>query len=228
MPRQKRSDEAGVIYHALNRGNDRKTIFKKPEDYEAFIRILGEGLQKYPVELFSFILMPNHWHLVLRPKKDAQMGRLLRWVSATHTLRYHGHYHRHGYGHLYRSRFKSFPIQSDEHFYVVCRYVERNPLRASLVGAAQEWQHGSLFRWNSRPEPVPRILSPWPIPRLRDWIGRVNAALSEQELAAMRTCVNRGRPFGDEVWTEEIAERHGLWYTMRSIGRPKKKPQQQE
>ena len=54
MPRQKRSDEAGVVYHALNRGNDRKAIFKKPEDYDAFIRILDEGLQKYPVELFAF------------------------------------------------------------------------------------------------------------------------------------------------------------------------------
>ncbi|TWU10937.1 hypothetical protein [Allorhodopirellula heiligendammensis] len=53
MPRQKRSDEAGIIYHALNRGNDRNEIFKKPEDYDAFIRIVDEGLQKYPVELFS-------------------------------------------------------------------------------------------------------------------------------------------------------------------------------
>ncbi|TWT75092.1 transposase [Allorhodopirellula solitaria] len=70
MPRQKRSDEAGIIYHALNRGNDRNEIFKKPEDYDAFIRIVDEGLQKYPVELFSFSLMPNHWHLVLRPRKD--------------------------------------------------------------------------------------------------------------------------------------------------------------
>ncbi len=85
MPRQKRSDEAGVIYHALNRGSDRKTIFKQPEDYDAFIRILDEGLQKYPVELFSFSLMPNHWHLVLRPQKNGQTKRLPRWVSATHT-----------------------------------------------------------------------------------------------------------------------------------------------
>ncbi|TWT73283.1 transposase [Allorhodopirellula solitaria] len=65
MPRQKRSDEAGIICHALNRGNDRNENFKKPEDYDAFIRIVDEGLQKYPVELFSFSLMPNHWHLVL-------------------------------------------------------------------------------------------------------------------------------------------------------------------
>jgi len=228
MPRQKRSDEAGVIYHALNRGNDRKAIFKKPEDYEAFIRILDEGLRKYPVELFSFTLMPNHWHLILRPQMDGQMGRLLRWVSATHTLRCHGHYHRHGYGHLYRSRFKSFPVQSDGHFYAVCRYVERNPVRARMVNSAEDWPHGSLHRWCQGSELAPQILSPWPIPRLRNWVKRVNEPLSAKELETMRTCVNRGRPFGDETWTEEIAQRHGLWYTIRPIGRPRKNYSQEE
>lgn len=87
MPRQKRADEAGVIYHAINRGNARQKIFLKQEDYDAFIRVLAEGLEKYPVELFSFTLMPNHWHLVVRPQQDGQMGRLLRWVTATHSLR---------------------------------------------------------------------------------------------------------------------------------------------
>ena len=79
MPRQKRSDEAGIVYHVLNRGNDRKEIFKKPEDYDAFIRILDEGLQKYPAELFSFSLMPNHWHLVLRGRKGD--GGSFAWHS---------------------------------------------------------------------------------------------------------------------------------------------------
>jgi len=91
MPRQKRADAAGVSYHALNRGNARQRIFRKDEDYDAFIQVVGEGLQKYDVELFSFTLMPNHWHLVVRPKKDGELGRMLRWVTATHTLRYHAH-----------------------------------------------------------------------------------------------------------------------------------------
>ena len=85
MPRQSRADEAGGIYHALNRGNRRQTIFHKDEDYEGFLRVLGEGLEKYPVELFSFVLMPNHWNLVLRTAEDGGMGRLLRWGTATHT-----------------------------------------------------------------------------------------------------------------------------------------------
>ena len=110
MPRQKRADEGGLIYHALNRGNARQTIFRKAEDYEAFLRVLAEGLQRYPVELFSFTLLPNHWHMVLRPSEDGLMGRMLRWVTATHTQRYHAHYHTSGEGHLYQARFKSFRL----------------------------------------------------------------------------------------------------------------------
>lgn len=151
------------------------------------------------------------------------MGRLLRWVTATHSLRYHGHYQTRGEGHIYQSRFKSFPVQDDAHFYVLCRYVERNPLRAKLVKRAEDWQYGSLFRWKQPTEPLPKVLSPWPIPRLRGWTKRVNEPLSQKELDAIRVCVNRGRPYGDDQWTEKVAEKHGLWSTMRPVGRPRKK-----
>ena len=70
MPRQKRADEAGGIYHALNRGNQRQTIFHKEGDYEGFLRVLARGLELYPVELFAYVLMPNHWHMVLSPRED--------------------------------------------------------------------------------------------------------------------------------------------------------------
>ena len=58
---------ADGIYHALNRGNARADVFRKPEDYEAFERIMAEGLERYPVSLFAYQLPPNHWHTVLRP-----------------------------------------------------------------------------------------------------------------------------------------------------------------
>lgn len=223
MPRQKRIDEAGTIYHALNRGNARQTIFHKPEDYEAFVRVLADGVEKYSVQIFCFTLMPNHWHLVLRPTQDGQMGNFLRWVTSTHSLRYHAHYHTRGEGHIYQARYKSFPVQDDSHFYVLCRYVERNPVRANLVELAENWQYGSLYRWNQSVEPSPQILSPWPIPRLPNWIQRVNEPLPEKELKAVRTSVDRRRPFGDDEWTEEMAETHGVWFTLRPIGRPRKK-----
>ncbi len=222
MPRQSRVDEAGSIYHVLNRGNCRQQIFFKDDDYDAFLRVLAEGLEKYPVDVFSFALMPNHWHLVVRPNKDGQMGRLFRWVGGTHTLRHHGHYKTRGFGHLYQSRFKSFPVQDDSHFYTVCRYVERNPLRAKLVTSAKLWKHGSLFRWNQTSEPKPALLTPWPIRRLPNWNDRVDEPLSKQELDALRTSVERGRPFGSDEWVDEVAEKHGLWSTLRPVGRPRK------
>ena len=221
MPRLRRADEADGIYHALNRGNARAEIFRKPEDYDAFERILSEGLEKYPVSLFAYQLMPNHWHLVLRPNEDGLMSQFLRWVTATHTMRYHAHYHTSGEGHVYQGRFKSFPVQDDDHFHTVCRYVERNALRAGLVGLAENWQWGSLYRWTCKSEPDPRLLSPWPIARLPGWVDRVNEAIAEKELQAVRSSIKRGRPFGDDGWVVETASRNGISSSLRPRGRPK-------
>nr|WP_315860669.1 transposase [Rhodopirellula sp. SM50] len=133
------------MYHALNRGNGRHAIFHKEEDYVAFERVLDEGLAKHPVDLIAYPWMPNHWHMVLSPREDGAMNRLMYWVTMTHTARYHAHYHTTGNSHVYQGRFKSFPIQSNEHFLVVCRYVERNALAAGLVKAAEDWRFESLY-----------------------------------------------------------------------------------
>jgi putative transposase len=121
MPRPPRADEAGGLYHALNRGNLRAEIFHKDADYAAFENILHEGLELHQIQLFSYQLMPNHDHLVLRPLIDGEMSRFMGWIGGTHTMRYHAHYHTSGYGHVYQQRYKSFPIQDDDHFFVVCR-----------------------------------------------------------------------------------------------------------
>ncbi len=221
MPRSPRADEAGGLYHALNRGNLRADIFKKDEDFATFERILHEALQRYEVELYAYQLMTNHYHLVLRPLVDGEMSRFMKWVGGTHTMRYHAHYKTGGMGHVYQQRYKSFPIQDDEHFFTVCRYVERNALRAGLVDRAEDWQWGSLWRWLQKPKPDPQLLSPWPMPRLSRWTERVNASLSRAELAAIRNSVNRGRPLGSDDWVRKIANRLGLESTMRPRGRPR-------
>jgi putative transposase len=221
MARPPRTDEAGGLYHALNRGNARATIFHKDGDYEAFEEILAEGVERYEVQLFVYQLMPNHWHLVLRPERNGAMSRFLGWVTGTHTMRYHAHFHTSGEGHVYQGRFKSFPIQEDEHFYTVCRYVERNALRAGIVDRAEDWRWSSLWRWLQKPQPKPQLLSPWPLRRLPNWVARVNEPLSEAELAAVRRCARRGSPLGDEKWIESIVRRHHLESTLRPRGRPR-------
>ena len=226
MPRSKQADEAGHCYHAINRGNARRKIFHKDADYEAFERTIDEGLGRYPVQLLSFCLMPNHWHLALRPTKDGAMGRFVGWLTATQTARYHAHNHTAGTGHLYQGPFKSFPVQDDSHLLTLCRYVERNALSAKLCARAEDWRFGSLYRRHHRCDRDPRLLSSWPVRRPPGWVEQVDTPLTERELEAIRTSVRRGRPYGEKSWTEATCERAGLWSTVRPIGRPPKRKKQ--
>ncbi len=96
MPRAPRADEAGGLYHALNRGNLRADIFLKEAEFAAFERILHEGLEIHQIELYSYQLISNHYHLVLQPLVDGEMSRFMSWIGGTHTMRYHAHYHTSG------------------------------------------------------------------------------------------------------------------------------------
>jgi len=127
MPRSPRADEAGGIYHALNRANLGATIFRKEGDFVAFEKLLGEALQLHRIELYAYQIMTTHWHLILRPLVDGETGRFCKWVGVTHTMRYHAQHHTTGMGHVYQGRFKSFPIQDDDLFFVGCRYVDTTP-----------------------------------------------------------------------------------------------------
>jgi putative transposase len=205
----------------MNRAVARLPLFQKDADYEAFERVLVEAHEKFPLEVFSYCVMPNHWHFVLRPAKEGQLTAFLRWVAHTHTMRWHAHYGTSGTGHLYQGRFKAFPVEDDEHFYTVVRYIERNALRAKLVTKAQAWRWSSLWRREFADTEARATLARWPVPHPRDWIARVNAPQTEAELDAVRRSVRRGRPFGNPDWERMIAERLGLESTFRPRGRPR-------
>src|SRR5258708_16550089 len=173
MPRTARSALGGIVYHVLNRGNGRMQIFRKPGDYQAFLKLLLEGKEKAQVELFGYCLMSNHWHLVLRPKRDVDLAGYLSWVTNTHVKRYRAHYQRTS-GHLYQGRFKSFPVQQDSYFLTLMRYVEANPLRAKMVDQAEAWQWSSL---GCDAEFAAKLLDPWPVIRPRNWTALLNPPL---------------------------------------------------
>ena len=116
----------------------------------------------------------------------------MRWLTVTHTQRWHAERQSSGTGHLYQGRFKSFPIQADQHLYKVLRYVERNPVRAGLVERAEKWRWSSLWHWHQADEVAQEVLSPWPFPRPADWLRRVNRARANHELDAFRRSVHAG------------------------------------
>lgn len=223
MPRSARLTPGGYVYHVLNRGVGRMMLFEKDADYEAFERVLRETLEAQPgIRLLTYCLMPNHWHLVLQPKGDRDLGRFMQRLTLTHTRRWQEHRNCHGTGHVYQGRYKSFPIETDEHLLTVIRYVERNALRADLVERAEDWPWGALWVRRSGNEEERAMLSRWPIPEPPRWVRTVNAAMNDRELEAVRGSIDRGRPFGSERWISRTADALGLDHTFRPRGRPRR------
>jgi putative transposase len=216
MPRHARASQAGFCYHALNRGNGRRTVFHKDGDYAAFVKLLTQAGERTGMRLLAYCLMPNHFHLALWPAEDGQLSAYMAWLLTAHVRRYHQHYH--SSGHVWQGRFRAFAIQEDEHLLTVWRYIERNPVRAGLVSRAELW------RWSSAA--VERAggpaLAAGPVPQPADWVRHVNEPQTEAEVERLRLSVQRGRPFGHDVWALEAARRLGVESSLRPRGRPRK------
>ena len=221
MPRRPRLAAGDLAYHVLNRRVGRLPLFEKPADYAAFEKILAKAQASSRIRIAADCLMPNHWHLLLWPRRDGELSDVLRWITVTHTQRWHAHHDTAGTGPVYQGRFKSFPVQTDAHFLTVARYVERNALRAKLVDRAEDWQWSSVWRRTQEKAELTTWLSDWPVERPRDWLARVNRAQTASELESLRTSVQRGRPFGEEAWVTRMAKRFGMESTLRPRGRPK-------
>ena len=223
MPRTARYAPGGMVYHVLNRGVGKNKLFFKDEDYLAFERVIEETLEKRAMRILSYCLMPNHWHFVLWPENDGDLSSFMQRLTVTHVTRCQKHYNMVGYGHIYQSRYKSFPVESEDYFYHVMRYVERNALRSNLVARAELWQYGSLWINQFGTAKHKAMLSKWPLPRPRKWVAYVNEPASERELEALRRSCVRGSPYGSDEWVHETAKKLGLESTLRRPGRPKKR-----
>jgi putative transposase len=214
MARTARASRGGICYHVINRGNGRARVFHDDADYRQFLRLMERTSERLAMRVLAYCLMPNHFHLVLWPLGD---GDLSRWMQGLMTAQVRRHHKRHGTdGHLWQGRFKAFPIQHDDHLLTVLRYVERNPLRAGLVERARDWPWSSLG-----PRPVV-ALHKGPVPRPASWRRWVERAESPDELAELRTCVTRERPWGSRQWVARTAPRLGLEASLRPLGRPPK------
>jgi putative transposase len=222
MPRVARQAPGGLVYHVLNRSVGRMHLFGKEADFEAFERVMVEAHQRQPIRILSYCVLSNHWHFVVWPKADGQVTAFFRWLTHTHAMRWRVAHRTVGYGHLYQGRFKSFPVQSDEHLLTVLRYVERNALGAGLVPRAEQWRWSGLWARLHGGDAIQAILSPWPVKRPTNWTDRVNAVLSVQELKRLKLSLDRGRPFGADEWVEQMARELRLEHTVRPEGRPHK------
>jgi len=225
MPRSARIAPGGLVYHVLNRAVAKLQMLRTVKDRDAFAKVLGEASEKWPgVRLLGWCLMSNHWHLILWPTGDGELKLFMHWLTLTHASRWRTSHHTIGYGPLYQGRYKSFAVESDEHYLTVLRYVERNPLRAKLVDHAAQWRWSSMYVRRGAGDPATLVLHPYlqsgPVELPSNWATRVNQPQSLAEEAAISLCIKRARPFGSETFQKRTARRLGLTSCFRRPGRP--------
>ncbi len=222
MPRLARVDIGNEIYHVINRANGRMTIFNDRKDYQSFEKLLEETKELFDMRILAYAIMPNHWHLVLHPKNDKDLGLFMHRLTNAHTRRVHVETGTIGSGHLYQGRYKSFIVENDTYLLTLIKYVERNPVRAKLAHTCEDWQWGSARRriYGTSEQQKFLDLSPIPLPyEYRQWI---NTPDREDDLATIRHSLNKGVPYGRERWVDAMVTKYHLESALRSAGRPKK------
>jgi|WetSurMetagenome_2_1015567.scaffolds.fasta_scaffold18074_5 putative transposase len=215
MPRRPGRASGQFVFHVLNRAVQNTVIFRSLAEYEQFLGLLAEAAERFQVRVLAYCVMPNHWHLVVWPQSDDGLSRFVHWLAGTHAQRWRWAHGSQGRGAVYQGRFKAIAVQLDRHFLIVCRYVERNPLRARLVGRAEDWEWSSaslLSGCTGRP-----ALSEWPVRKPAGWVGHLNEDLFDDSLSQVREAIRKGVHFGDAAWQKDTYEQLG-WRSGRGPG----------
>jgi putative transposase len=219
MGRPKRVALGGYVYHVLNRANGRLRIFRKKADFVAFEAILAEGIERFDMRICGYCIMSNRWHLLLWPREDGDLSDYMRWITVTHTQRYHASHGTVGIGHLYQGRYKSFPTQDDDHYLTVLRYIEANPLRAKIVERPSGYPWSSFAAHKGLEKPF--ALSDSPVALPPNWTQLVSRNMAVAVHDGISNSIRRGAPLGDPDWIKRTAVKLNLESTTRPRGRPK-------
>ena len=202
MGRPLRPLDDGLLYHAINRGNDRQVVFADEPDHRAFLHSLAQTQLRYPFRLYGYCLMSNHFHLLVRPEPGITISRILQSLTVAHTWRFHRR-HR-SVGHVWQGRFKSPVVQDDSHLWTVLRDIEANPLRARIVSDPSDYPWSSYpAHGESAADPLLTPLPEWSElgpdepTRRAAWRRKVTAEQPESEVQAIRQSLRGGQPFGD-------------------------------
>ena len=146
MPRRERITEAG-IYHIINRGVERRNIFNEHSDYEFFLELLLKLSKDYDVIIHTYVLMTNHYHILLETKQN-NLSKAIQFLNDKYAKYYNKKYKR--VGHLWQGRYKSYALYDDAHFWIVAKYIERNPIKANMVNDINQYNYQSFFEWKNR------------------------------------------------------------------------------
>ncbi len=219
MPRQARCLVDKQIYHIVNRGNRRETIFHDSQDFDKFLTLLKDAKEKYDIKIYGYCIMPNHFHLVIYARYAESLSKAMHWISSSYVRYYNRRYL--VSGHLWQGRYKSFIVEEDSYLLTLLKYVEANPKRAKIVKDCIKYKYSSAYnRVKNKDDDLLDIL---PIELPDDWYNFINEKDKKIDLDNIRNSIERQAPLGKKEWQNKMAGRYGLESTLNPRGRPWKK-----
>ena len=226
MPRQPRLDIPGIPQHVVQRGNDRQPCFFREEDYLRYLQELKELALRCQCAVHAYVLMTNHVHLLLTPKKAQSVPKLLISLGRRYVQYVNTTYRRTGT--LWDSRYKSSLIQAETYLLECMRYIEMNPVRAAMV------EDPAHYRWSSyranglgqadaliAPHALYLALGRTAAVRLEAYRALFRAHLDQSAIDDIRLALNQNQPLGNSRFYSKIARMTGERRQARPRGRPK-------
>lgn len=210
MARAWRIEFEGALYHVLSRGNQRQAIFTDDEDRLLFLERLSEMAVRFEVECYAYVLIDNHYHLLLQTRR-ANLSKAMQWLGVAYTSRFN--FKNHCSGHLFQGRFKSMLVENDAYLLQLSYYIHRNPLRAGMVKRLADYRWSSYLAYafgKERPEWLKTdvILSQMVNASDRNEAYRKNIQKYAKEEGRAWEDLRHGIILGSERFVESIKERY--------------------
>ncbi len=222
---RKRSDYSGQVLHAMNRAVEGKTLFHTYEDYALFTTLLSTAVQRHNMRLLEWVLMPNHWHLLLHPERKMQVPDFMQWLTGNHAKILRRDSDTTGKGAVYQGRYRATFIEPGLSLNRARNYLSMNPVKAYLTDRPAEWQWGSAARLLNEKHKSVITLSkgPRPYPHDIEKILTDPMYLNPDQRSRIKNAFKKENPYGGNKWKMKICELYNIPKNAKRVGRPYKK-----
>ncbi len=201
----------GVPQHVVQRGNNREPIFAHPEDYAFYLEKLEQALKKYSCLLHAYVLMTNHVHLLITPKEENGIGKVMQSLGRAYVQYFNYVYSRTGT--LWEGRYKATLLNSDQYLLTCMRYIELNPIRANMVKHPSEYSYSS-YASNATgkentlitPHKLYKRLGKTEQERQQHYRSLFRTKINEKTLEEIREATNKAWVLGNERFKDKIEQ----------------------
>ncbi len=229
MARLPRYYAPGIVQHVIQRGNNRQDIFLNDEDCAFFWECLKDAAQKYECAVHAYIFMPNHIHLLVTPKKENSVSKMLQSLGRKYVQYFNQTYERTGT--LWEGRYRSTVIEPDEYLFDVSKYIELNPVRHGLVSHPRDYLWSS-YHANADAEDDELVTPHANYLALGKTAAKRRAAyrtlfrkrLTDAALETIRAATNKAWALGNERFRKKVESVSGRRASPLPKGRPQSEP----